>query len=266
MNDNSEFDKFNKDRWYPYLVHRAMAAIYVRIPVLFNTPVRKKGPPALYITDIPEDEIRNYDENHTGGLHERLMHLTRLYLDFANDFKNSNFHVCLVEGKQKAFFFHEQTYFESENIPRGTGIQDPDNNRGFPYASYLAWGGAADYMYRNFVLKFPVMSYDKIMSIDRINYHSEKKLPEPEIGVWQPVCQGTVSKLDSYTDDSICITVYMLEGDPKEFEVMARQFANVWKRTYNVLSGAKYYQVTIQKPNDIISVFTGNFDKEVINA
>ncbi len=105
---------------FPYIIMRVACAIYIQIPIHFLKRGEKFNiinQPGTHIYDVPEEILSLSKEKQIESLHKYLLyHTKRIKKKIEND-RDIDFWLCLVEGKEKAYYFKEDGINFRKSIP-----------------------------------------------------------------------------------------------------------------------------------------------------
>ena len=104
---------------FPYIILKTCYAIYMQIPIHFNTHGDYINFPGTNLNDISEELILGYENDKTSELHDRLIAHCKWVKHKMETEKNREARICLVEGPDIAYFFEGDKVTFSNLIPSG---------------------------------------------------------------------------------------------------------------------------------------------------
>ena len=113
---------------FPYIILKTGYAIYMQIPIHFNTQGDFINFPGTNLNDISEELISDYENDKTSKLHDRLIvHCKWLKAKIESD-KNREASICLVEGPEIGYFFEGEDVTYTNSIPYGGTLVTQQND------------------------------------------------------------------------------------------------------------------------------------------
>ena len=112
---------------FPYIILKAGYAMFMQIPIHFNTNGDFDNYPGTHINDVSEANLVDYEKDKTAELHTRLItHCQRIKNKIETDY-NKPCSICLVEGPETAYYFDKDAITFSTSIPRGGTLLTQEN-------------------------------------------------------------------------------------------------------------------------------------------
>ncbi len=112
---------------FPYIILKAGYATFMQIPIHFNAGGDFDNYPGTHIDEVSNAELDAYQKEKKGILHQRIINqCQRIKTKIETDF-NKTCSICLVEGPDTAFYFHNDTAVFSNSIPYGGTLLTQDN-------------------------------------------------------------------------------------------------------------------------------------------
>ncbi len=112
---------------FPYIILKAGYAMFMQIPIHFNTNGDFDNYPGTHINDVSEANLVDYEKDKTAELHNRLItHCQRIKNKIETDY-NKPCSICLVEGPETAYYFDKDAITFSTSIPRGGTLLTQEN-------------------------------------------------------------------------------------------------------------------------------------------
>lgn len=113
---------------FPYIILKTGYAIYMQIPIHFNTNGDYINFPGTNLNDISEALLADYNKDKTSELHDRLIaHCKWLKAKIESD-KNREARICLVEGPEIGYFFEGDEIIFTNSIPSGGTLVTQQND------------------------------------------------------------------------------------------------------------------------------------------
>ena len=104
---------------FPYIIMRVQCGIHIQIPIHFIKKDEKvdiiNQPGTQIYVDV--DTLSKIKEEQIASLHDRLIHHTKLIITKVENERSFRFGFCLVEGKEKAYYFKKSNINFSKSIP-----------------------------------------------------------------------------------------------------------------------------------------------------
>lgn len=113
---------------FPYLIVKVGNGLYRQIPIHLN-PISndKQEFPGVHLNNVEEGEINSLGIGEESLLHYRLLELAKkVKLDLEKESRKS-FRICLVEGKNSAYYFEADEIIFSSSIPSKETLLSLDN-------------------------------------------------------------------------------------------------------------------------------------------
>ena len=107
---------------FPYFIIRVTYAIYMQIPIHFvsENEVADENQSGSFIQGIPQEYIDNKNkEEQIELLHDKMMDLAKQLISSHNPRNGVKLRMCLVEGKEKAYYFENDEFSSINSIPDG---------------------------------------------------------------------------------------------------------------------------------------------------
>ncbi len=112
---------------FPYIILKAGYAMFMQIPIHFNTNGDFDNYPGTHINDVSEADLVDYEKDKIAELHNRLItHCQRIKNKIETDY-NKPCSICLVEGPETAYYFDKDAITFSTIIPRGGTLLTQEN-------------------------------------------------------------------------------------------------------------------------------------------
>ena len=80
---------------FPYIILKAGHAIYMQIPIHFNTNGDFDNYPGTHISDVSEADLVDYEKDKTSALHDRLINHCKWLKARIESEKNRETRICL---------------------------------------------------------------------------------------------------------------------------------------------------------------------------
>lgn len=113
---------------FPYIILKTGYAIYMQIPIHFNTNGDYLNFPGTNLNDISEALLADYNNDKSTELHDRLIdHCKWLKAKIESD-KNREARICLVEGPEIGYFFEGEEVTFTNSIPCGGTLVTQQND------------------------------------------------------------------------------------------------------------------------------------------
>ena len=113
---------------FPYIILKTGHAIYMQIPIHFNTQGDFINFPGTNLNDISEELITDYENDKTSELHDRLIALCNWVKHKMETEKNREARICLVEGPEIGYFFERDEITFRNSIPSGGTLITQQND------------------------------------------------------------------------------------------------------------------------------------------
>ena len=114
---------------FPYIIMRVKHGIYIQIPIHLLKKDEKVdiiNQPGTQI-HVDEDTLSKSKEEQIASLHDRLIHHTKLVKAKTENERDFLFGYCLVEGKEKAYYFKNGNINYNKSIPTGGKLLTQEN-------------------------------------------------------------------------------------------------------------------------------------------
>lgn len=113
---------------FPYIILKTGHAIYMQIPIHFNTQGDFNNFPGTNLNDISEELISDYENDKTSELHDRLIVHCKWVKNQMETEKNREARICLVEGPEIGYYFEGEEVTFTNSIPYGGTLVTQQNN------------------------------------------------------------------------------------------------------------------------------------------
>ena len=104
---------------FPYIILKTGYAIFMQIPIHFNTNGDYVNFPGTNLNDISEELLADYENDKTSELHDRLIEHCKWVKAKMEADKNREAKICLVEGPEIAYYFDGDEINYTNSIPSG---------------------------------------------------------------------------------------------------------------------------------------------------
>ncbi len=112
---------------FPYIILKTGYAIYMQIPINFNTKGDFVNYPGTNIENISDELLADYEKDKTSKLHELIIkHCQWLKAKIEAD-KKREARICLVESPEIAYYFDIDEINFTNSIPSGGTLVTPQN-------------------------------------------------------------------------------------------------------------------------------------------
>ena len=118
---------YNRYGKFPYIILKAGYAMFMQIPIHFNTNGDFDNYPGTHIDDVSEADLVDYEKDKTAELHNRLIAHCQLIKNKIETDYNKPCSICLVEGPETAYYFDKDAITFSTSIPRGGTLLTQEN-------------------------------------------------------------------------------------------------------------------------------------------
>ena len=112
---------------FPYVILKVGYALFMQIPIHFNKNNDFSNYPGTHINGISEQEIKDYEQEHSAPLHEKMIEHCLWMKNKIETEKGKPIKMCLVKGPETSFYFDEEGIQFSTNIPGGGTLLTQDN-------------------------------------------------------------------------------------------------------------------------------------------
>jgi hypothetical protein len=110
---------------FPYIILKTGYAIYMQIPINFNTKGDFVNYPGTNIENISDELLANYEKDKTSELHDVIIkHCQWLKAKIEAD-KKREARICLVESPEIAYYFDIDEINFTNSIPSGGTLVTP---------------------------------------------------------------------------------------------------------------------------------------------
>ncbi len=113
---------------FPYIILKTGYAIYMQIPIHFNTHGDFINFPGTNLDGISEELLAEYENDKTSELHDRLIAHCKWVKNKMETEKNREARICLVEGPEIAYFFEVEEVNFTNSIPYGGTLVTQQND------------------------------------------------------------------------------------------------------------------------------------------
>lgn len=113
---------------FPYIILKTGYAIYMQIPIHFNTNGDYINFPGTNLDGISEELISDYENNKTSELHDWLIEHCKWLKNQIETEKNREARICLVEGPEIGYFFEGEEITFTNSIPYGGTLVTQQND------------------------------------------------------------------------------------------------------------------------------------------
>jgi hypothetical protein len=112
---------------FPYIILKTGHAIYMQIPIQFNTNGDFVNNPGTNIENVSSQSLSDYEIDKKSELHDRIIEHCKWVKSRMGTDKNRQARICLVEGPEIAYFFEESEITFSTSIPYGGTLVTQEN-------------------------------------------------------------------------------------------------------------------------------------------
>lgn len=113
---------------FPYIILKTGYAIFMQIPIHFNTNGDYVNFPGTNLNDISDKLLADYEKDKTSELHDRLIEHCKWVKAKLEADKNREARICLVEGPEIAYYFDGDEINFTNSIPSGGTLVTQQNN------------------------------------------------------------------------------------------------------------------------------------------
>lgn len=113
---------------FPYIILKTGYAIYMQIPIHFNTNGDYINFPGTNLDGISEELIVEYENDKSSELHDRLIEHCKWVKNKMETEKNREAKICLVEGPEIGYFFEGEEVTYTNSIPYGGTLVTQQND------------------------------------------------------------------------------------------------------------------------------------------
>lgn len=112
---------------FPYIILKNGYAIFMQIPIHFNSNGDFDNNPGTSIDGVSSQEIADYEVDKKSKLHDRLIAHCKWVKSKIEADKNREARICLVEGPEAAYYFEGDSITFSDKIPHGGTLVTQQN-------------------------------------------------------------------------------------------------------------------------------------------
>jgi hypothetical protein len=112
---------------FPYIILKTGYAIYMQIPIHFNTDDYINFP-GTNLNDISDKLLEDYKNDKKSELHDRLIEHCKWVKSKMETEKNREARICLVEGPEIGYYFEVDGITFTKSIPSGVTLVTQQNN------------------------------------------------------------------------------------------------------------------------------------------
>jgi hypothetical protein len=112
---------------FPYVILKTGYAIYMQIPINFNTKGDFVNYPGTNIENISDELLANYEKDKTSELHDIIIKHCQWLKAKIEAEKNREARICLVEGPEIAYYFDIDEINFTKSIPTGGTLVTQQN-------------------------------------------------------------------------------------------------------------------------------------------
>lgn len=112
---------------FPYFILKVGHAMYMQIPIHFNTNGDYNTYPGTHINEISEEELNMYSAIPNEALHKKLIEQGSWIKNKIETDRQKPCRLCLVEGPETAYYFDENTISFNQSIPSGGTLLTQQN-------------------------------------------------------------------------------------------------------------------------------------------
>ena len=113
--------------YFPYIILKTGHAMFMQIPIHFNTKGDFDTYPGANIEGISAHELSEYAVDKSAALHEKIMDKCKWIKNKIEMDKNKLCKICLVEGPNTAYYFEEDKITFSHTPPYGGTLLTQQN-------------------------------------------------------------------------------------------------------------------------------------------
>lgn len=104
---------------FPYILVRLYSAIYMQIPIHFNVEEATANFPGVQVNGIAPSLMEDYVKDKSSKLHDILIDRVKAIKETMENREKKAIRLCLVEGKDIAYFFEGNEIKFNTSIPSG---------------------------------------------------------------------------------------------------------------------------------------------------
>jgi len=112
---------------FPYVILKTGYAIYMQIPIHFNTKGDFVNYPGTNIENISDELLANYDKDKTSELHDIIIKHCQWLKTKIEAAKNREARICLVESPEIGYYFDIDEINFTDSIPTGGTLVTQQN-------------------------------------------------------------------------------------------------------------------------------------------
>ena len=112
---------------FPYLILKTGHAMFMQIPIHFNTKGDYANYPGANIEGISDQELAEYQLNKTAPLHDKIIEKCKWIKNKIETDKNKPCRICLVEDPNTAYYFEDDQITFSNRPPHGGSLLTQEN-------------------------------------------------------------------------------------------------------------------------------------------
>ena len=112
---------------FPYIILKSGYAIFMQIPIHFNSNGDFDNNPGTSIDGVSSQEIADYEVDKKSKLHDRIIEHCKWVKSKIEAGKNREANICLVEGPEIAYYFNGDSVKFSDKIPHGGTLVTQQN-------------------------------------------------------------------------------------------------------------------------------------------
>ena len=113
---------------FPYIILKTGYAIFMQIPIHFNTKGDFVNFPGTNLNDISDELLEDYKNDKKSELHDRLIEHCKWVKSKMETEKNREARICLVEGPEIGYYFDGDEVTFTKSIPSGGTLVTQQNN------------------------------------------------------------------------------------------------------------------------------------------
>jgi hypothetical protein len=113
---------------FPYIILKTGYAIYMQIPIHFNTNGDYINFPGTNLNDISNELLSEYENDKTSELHDRIISHCKWLKAKIESEKNREARICLVEGPEIGYYFESEEITFTNSIPYGGTLVTQQND------------------------------------------------------------------------------------------------------------------------------------------
>jgi hypothetical protein len=113
---------------FPYIILKAGYAMFMQIPIHFNTNGDFDNYQGTNLDGISDELLADYEKDKTSALHDRLINHCKWLKARIESENNREARICLVEGPEKAYYFEGDKITFNNSIPSGVTLVTQQNS------------------------------------------------------------------------------------------------------------------------------------------